>query len=73
MKNMKNIEIKIHNCSMNGQCLLSIRKDTDGSLPMLSLQMPIEIALWIKNNLEKATDHPDDYKTVDIRKIAEKM
>ncbi len=69
---MENIKIKIHTCSNKGQCLLTFNKDNE-KWPYVSLQMPIEIAMWIKNNLEKATDHPDDYKEVDIRSISEKM
>ncbi len=54
--------ISLEPCSTYGHCLLiAKKKDINQNLPVISVQLPTEFAMWIKNNLDKATDSPEDY------------
>ncbi len=63
------LTISLEPCSTYGHCLFIARKkDINQNFPVISVQLPTEFAMWIKNNLDKATDKPEDY----FGKIVEK-
>lgn len=53
--------ITIRNTSMRGQCILVMERTSGENIPLVSLQMPTHIALWIKHMAEHTQVEPDQF------------